>query len=100
MKARLWTRLLFNRISAAINSRKIYTELINSNAMRLVHGESDGIPGLIVDKYDDVVTVQFLTAGVEFWKAEIVDAILKLTGAKVLYERSDMDVRTLEGLSM
>ena len=72
------------RLSAAINSRNSYSELIKSNAMRLVHGESDGIPGLILDKYGDVLSVQFLTAGVEYWKAEITEATISRITTKLL----------------
>ena len=72
---------------------------INSNAMRLVHGESDGLPGLIVDRYDDTLVAQFTSAGVERWKDEIANALLAATGLTKLYERSDASSRTLEGLA-
>ncbi len=63
-----------------------------------MHGESDGLPGLIVDQYNDVVVVQFLSAGVEYWRESLVDIILRYTNAKFIFERSDVDVRQLEGL--
>ena len=66
--------------------------------MRLVHGESDGLPGLIVDRYGDTLVAQFLSAGVERWKAELADALLAETGLARLYERSDTNARSLEGL--
>ena len=69
-----------------------------STVYRLVHGEADGLPGLIVDRYDDVVVAQFLSAGVELHKAELVAALLELLAPRVVYERSDTDTRTLEGL--
>src|SRR5947208_13653487 len=66
--------------------------------MRLVHGESDGMPGLVVDRYADVLVVQFLAAGVERWREPILDALVELTGCQAVFERSDAEVRTLEGL--
>ncbi len=44
--------------------------------MRLVHGESDGLPGLIVDRYADVLVAQFLSAGMELWRETILDALV------------------------
>jgi 23S rRNA (cytosine1962-C5)-methyltransferase len=67
--------------------------------VRLVHGESDGLPGLIVDRYGDTLVAQFTSCGVERWKGVIADALLRqATGLSRLYERSDASVRTLEGL--
>ena len=71
---------------------------IKSNAMRLIHGESDGLPGLIVDRYGDTLVAQFTSAGVERWKDAIADALLAATRLSKLYERSDASSRTLEGL--
>jgi 23S rRNA (cytosine1962-C5)-methyltransferase len=71
---------------------------IPSDSMRLVHGESDGLPGLIVDRYGDTLVAQFLSAGVERWKQPIADALLQATGLTKLYERSDASSRALEGL--
>jgi 23S rRNA (cytosine1962-C5)-methyltransferase len=64
-----------------------------------VHGESDGLPGLIVDRYGDTLVAQFTSAGVERWKDVIADALLAATGLSKLYERSDASSRTLEGLA-
>ena len=69
-----------------------------SDAFRLVYAESDGIPGLIVDRYGDVLVLQSLTAGSEFWKETLADLLLEETGLSTIYERSDVDVRELEGL--
>jgi 23S rRNA (cytosine1962-C5)-methyltransferase len=66
--------------------------------VRLVHGESDGLPGLIVDRYGDTLVAQFLFAGAERWKPVIVQALLDATGLSKLYERSDTGPRALEGL--
>ena len=71
---------------------------VKSDAVRLVHGESDGLPGLIVDRYDDTLVAQFLSAGAERWKAVLADAMLQATGLTKLYERSDTSTRALEGL--
>jgi len=69
-----------------------------TDACRLVHAESDGLPGLIVDRYAGTLVVQFLAAGAEYWRDTIADLLLELTGLKDIYERSDADVRELEGL--
>ncbi len=71
---------------------------IQSDGLRLIHGESDGLPGLIVDRYGDTLVAQFLASGVERWKGVIADALLHETGLTRLYERSDASSRTLEGL--
>ena len=71
---------------------------IKSDSRRLVHGESDGLPGLIVDRYGDTLVAQFLSAGTERWKQELADALLLATGLSKLYERSDASGRALEGL--
>lgn len=71
---------------------------IKSDGVRLVHGESDGLPGLIVDRYGDTLVAQFTSAGVERWKDVIADALLAQTGLSKLYERSDASSRSLEGL--
>jgi 23S rRNA (cytosine1962-C5)-methyltransferase len=107
IKVRIWSwqqtetinkNFIYSRILRAINSRQSLHDLGDSNAYRLVHGESDGLPGLIVDRYDEVIVVQYLSAGVEFWKGVIIDAIKEVTGTDKLFERSDVDVRALEGL--
>ena len=71
---------------------------IRSDGVRLVHGESDGLPGLIVDRYGDTLVAQFLSAGAERWKDVLADALLAATGLTRLYERSDASGRALEGL--
>ena len=71
---------------------------IASDGVRLVHGEADGLPGLIVDRYGDLLCAQFLSAGAQRWRDVIADALLAATGLSLLYERSDASVRALEGL--
>jgi 23S rRNA (cytosine1962-C5)-methyltransferase len=68
------------------------------SACRLVHAESDGLPGLILDRYGDTLVAQFLAAGAEFWRDPLADLALELTGAARIFDRSDVDVRELEGL--
>ncbi len=67
-------------------------------AFRLVYAESDSLPGLIVDRYADTLVLQSLTAGSEFWKETIAGLLLEATGLSSIFERSDADVRALEGL--
>jgi 23S rRNA (cytosine1962-C5)-methyltransferase len=87
------------RIRQAVALRAALPASRHTNALRLVHGESDGLPGVIVDRYADVLVVQLLSAGAERWKEEIFDAIADITGCEAIFERSDADVRKLEGLA-
>ncbi len=80
----------------AISARALFD--IKSNGLRLIHGESDGLPGLVVDRYGDTLVAQFSSCGSERFKGVIVDALLQQTGLTKLYERSDASVRSLEGL--
>jgi 23S rRNA (cytosine1962-C5)-methyltransferase len=105
IRARVWSFDEAQRIDAAFFSaacaRAVQARTrfdIPSNAMRLVHGESDGLPGLIVDRYGDTLVAQFTSSGVERWKDVIADALLAATGLAKLYERSDASSRALEGL--
>ena len=68
------------------------------NSCRLIHAESDGLPGLIVDQYDNYLVIQFLTAAIEKWRQDIIFGLIEITGIPNIYERSDVDVRSLEGL--
>lgn len=86
------------RLDRAVRARAALAARSELDAYRLVYGESDGIPGLIVDRYADFLVCQFLTAGVERWRREIVEALASLGGYAGVYERSDVAVRTLEGL--
>jgi len=84
------------RIAAAVRARERF--FIDSDGVRLVHGESDGLPGLIVDRYGETLVAQFLSAGAQRWKPVLADALLRVTGLSRLYERSDTGSRALEGL--
>lgn len=87
------------RIDSALLARKINANLIlPTDSIRLIHGESDGLPGLIVDKYSNILVVQILTAGLEFWCDAIFDILRHIPGIDAIFERSDSDVRELEGL--
>ncbi len=84
------------RIRTAIARRAHLAE--KTNAMRLFHAESDGVPGLIADKYADVIVLQLLTAGIDSQRALLAKLLLEESGTKTIFERSDADVRELEGL--
>ena len=86
------------RIRSAIQTRDTLHLKPDTDSYRLIYAESDGIPGLIVDRYGDVLVLQSLTTGSEFWKEIIADLLLEETGLSTIYERSDADVRELEGL--
>ena len=86
------------RIVRAVAQRRALLDGAATNAMRLVHGESDGLPGVVADRYGDTVVLQLTSAGAERWREEIADALLEATGASHVWERSDAEVRELEGL--
>ena len=95
-KQRIDAAFLRGLVAAAIGARSRFD--IRSDGLRLVHGEADGLPGLIVDRYGDTLVAQFLSAGAERWKSALADALLAETGLHKLYERSDASARGLEGL--
>ena len=87
------------RISAAIAARRLWPGLSQANGgERLVHAEADGLPGVIVDRYADTVVIQLLTAWADRQRDVIAGALVAATGCARVYERSDADVRALEGL--
>ena len=105
IRVRVWSFDEAERIDAAFFERRIARAIalrarlpIESDGVRLIHGEADGLPGLIVDRYGDVLSAQFLSAGTERWKATLADLLLQATGLARIYERSDSGVRKLEGL--
>lgn len=107
IRARVWTfedepvdaNFFRGRIRSAISLRESYNLTADTNAYRLVYAESDGLPGLIVDRYGDMLVLQSLTAGCEYWKDTLADLLLEETGLQTIYERSDTDARQLEGLA-
>ena len=105
IRARVWSfdesqridaQFIEARIAQAVAARQWFD--IQSDGLRLVHGEADGLPGLIVDRYGDTLVAQFTSCGTERFKQVIADALLHVTGLSRLYERSDASVRGLEGL--
>ncbi|MBT9474270.1 class I SAM-dependent methyltransferase [Polaromonas sp.] len=105
IRARVWSFDASQRIDASFFAARIDQAIkargrfdIKSNGLRLIHGESDGLPGLVVDRYADTLVAQFSSCGTEKWKNVIVQSLLEQTGLTRLYERSDASVRSLEGL--
>lgn len=84
------------RIKAAIERRERF--LPNLKSLRLIHSEGDFLPGLIVDRYGDAVSIQTLTLGMELWKDAICDILEELFQPGLIIERNDASVRKLEGL--
>jgi len=70
-----------------------------TNAIRLVHAESDGLPGLVVDQYGETCVLQILSAGMERWKETVFRCLREITEPAQIYERSEVEVRVLEGLA-
>ncbi len=106
--ARVWTFESEEEISSHFFRKRLKTAIIarmplivqhNLIAYRLVHAESDGIPGLIIDRYSDFLVCQFLTAGVEYWKRDILAQLKELAPHTGIYERSDVSARAKEGLA-
>lgn len=107
IRARFWTfdpdesiddAFFKRKIAAAVARRQALPELKGQQGLRLIHAESDGLPGIIADQYGDTVVVQLTSAGADKWRKAIVAGLVKATGCARIYERSDSDVRGLEGL--
>jgi 23S rRNA (cytosine1962-C5)-methyltransferase len=105
IRARVWSfgeadsidaAFLRARIGAAVARRAGIAA--TADAVRLVNGEADGVPGVICDRYTDVAVLQISSAGAERWRDAIADALIEVSGCSALYERSDLEVRELEGL--
>ncbi len=86
------------RIANALAARHALGLDRDSSGMRLIHGESDGLPGLIVDQYGNVLVMQLGSAGPESWRETFADILQELCSPVCIYERSDSDGRELEGL--
>jgi len=106
IRARVWSwepctidaAFISRRVTQAALRRSTLLASGGTNAVRLLHGETDGLPGVIADRYGDTVVVQLLSAGGERWRDAIADALAALPGVERVVERSDADVRQLEGL--
>ncbi|MBN2555919.1 MAG: class I SAM-dependent methyltransferase [Anaerolineales bacterium] len=104
---RVWTwkqdefvdeRFIRSRIKSAIERRATFLQEKQTNAYREIFAESDGFPGLIVDRYGDIRVFQLLSTGPEFWKEVIADELQSGDGIAAIYERSDGDARSRDGL--
>ena len=107
IRARIWSfdaaesidhAFFKRRVAASVARRNALLELAGQQGLRLIHAESDGLPGVIADRYGDTVVLQLTTAGADKWRGAIADSLLKATGCARIYERSDVEVRKLEGL--
>ncbi len=105
IRLRAWSFDEAERIDDAFFARRIARAIaaraalqIDSDGLRLIHGEADGLPGLVVDRYGDTLCAQITSAAAERWKGVIATELLRASGAVRLYERSDASVRGLEGL--
>ena len=107
IRARVWTFVdepvdegFFRaRIRSAVAVRQMWNLGSETDAVRLVYAESDSLPGLIVDRYGEALVMQCLTTGVEAWRESLADVMIEETGLTSILERSDADVRELEGLA-
>ena len=107
IRARVWTfepdetidnAFFKRRVAASLARRSIIEGAGPQSGLRLIHGESDSLPGVIADRYGDLVVIQLNSAGADKWRSAIVDALLKASDCPRIYERSDSEVRALEGL--
>lgn len=107
IRARVWSfnkdevvddAFFLQRITRAWQLRTELFDLNQTTGLRVVAAESDGLPGVTIDKYNDVLVCQLLSAGADAWREAIVAALKTLFPAHSIYERSDVDVRKKEGL--
>lgn len=109
ISVRMWTfdsseqvieDLFAQRIRSAVDQRKKMFGLSQQAACRLIYAESDYLPGVIADLYDNFIVCQFTSAGADFWKPAVVRALKHEMPVDGIFERSDIDVRTKEGLEL
>lgn len=106
IRARVWTFDLERSIDdafvaahiTAAAERRSHLGLADGDAVRLVFGEADGLPGLVADRYGSVVVFQITTVGIDARREAVVAALASLDGVDCVYERSDGDNRSREGL--
>lgn len=89
---------ILHRAENAIQFRKQIFNNESTNSYRVINAESDSVPGLVVDKYADYLVCQFLSAGAEFWKKEVVEILSNHFKPAGIFERSDSAIREKEGL--
>jgi 23S rRNA (cytosine1962-C5)-methyltransferase len=108
IRARVWTfeagesidaSFFRRRLERAVESRRRLDLLGADNACRLVFSESDGLPGLVVDRYGGYLVCQFMSAGAEAWRATIVELLAELCKPRGIYERSEGGARHKEGFT-
>lgn len=90
--------LITARLQQALAWRERF--LPGARSYRLVYGEADFLPGLVVDRFEDVLVTQILTLGMETRRQLVIDALVKLLQPRAIYERNDVPVRELEGLEL
>jgi 23S rRNA (cytosine1962-C5)-methyltransferase len=105
IRARVWSFKEHEPVSAQLIAARVHAAVAAraplqgaSNAVRLVFGESDGLPGLVVDRYDMQLVTQFQSAAVDAWRSTIIDALTHATGCTEVFDRSDSATRAREGL--
>lgn len=107
IRARVWNldendvidrAFIEKRIKASIERRSGLRVSENTDALRLIYGEADGIPGLVVDQYASTMVIQLLSAGAEKFRSEIIEILAELLNPEQIFERSDVEIRHLEGL--
>ena len=105
IRARMWSfdpttvvdeSFVGDLVTTSVERREWYPGL--ESTARLVFGDADGLPGLVVDRYGDVVVMQITAVGIEKWRDVVADLLFALPGVNCVYERSDGDDRTREGL--
>ena len=107
-KSQILVRLLSRNRNEQINADFFYQRLLKAweyrkrlgyiENCRLIFGEADDLPQLIIDKFNDYFVIQTLAYGIDVWKPAIVDAINRIFQPKGIYERNDVPVRELEGM--
>ncbi len=108
IRARVWSFEPDEKIDSAFFHRRLHQAISlrrdlladPDGACRIVNAESDGLPGLIVDRYAAFLVCQFLATGAEYWRETIIDSLQSLLPCRGIYERSDTDIRRKEGLSL
>lgn len=108
IRVRMWTfsedtdvdrALVRGLVARAIGVRAVLLAEASTDAFRLINAEADGMPGVIVDRYGEWLVCQFTTAGAEYWKSVIVEALQTYMPCRGIYERSEADTRKFEGLA-
>ena len=105
LRIRVWSFKEEETIDAAFFKAKVAAACLRraalvtrTTAVRLIFGEADGLPGLVVDRYGDQLVMQCMSGGADFWREAIADALVQVTGCGNIYERSDAAARKRDGL--